>query len=228
MEAPRCRGRAFRPSEYREHRQGLTGRTSRPIACLSWSYPVPRSSRRRRSGYWVHRSPLGVRAPSGSFVILSSSEVLRYRATTSSNLGSASEALPGTADLVPALASRSSGRLLPWTFWPVQRSRRAESDSRPGHSKFPAPSPPDVSHVLRGFVLRSPCHHFQMTDALRVHPFRAFFLPDPGHRLVAGAALLDVSPRETLRSVARRGVVFRGCIPEGFRCPRSGTTRINR
>jgi hypothetical protein len=103
--------------------------------------------------------------------------------------------------------------------------RGVRSRTRGWDIPSPAPSPLDVSHVLRGFILCSPCHHLQVADTRRVLPFRAFFLPDPRSRLVTGAALLDVSPRETLRPVTRCGVVFRGCIPEGFRCPESGTTR---
>jgi hypothetical protein len=140
--------------------------------------------------------------------------IFRNQATTSSNLGSASEALPGTADLVLALTSQTSGRLLPWTLLPVQRSRRMESDSRlniPGST----PSPLSVSHALRGFILYSPCHRLQMADTLRVLPFRAFFLSDPRNQLVAGAALLDVFPRSTVRSVARR-CVFPRLHPRGF------------
>jgi len=203
LEAPRCRGKACVLRSVENTGRSIQSGASRLGACLSWSYPVPRSSWRRRSGYWVHRSPLGVQAPSGFSVVLSSFGFFRIRATTSSNLGSASEALPGTADLVLALTSQASGRLLPWTLLPVQRSRRMESDSRP---KIPssAPSPLGGSHVLRGLILYSPCHHLQMADTLRVLPFRAFFLPDPCSQLVAGAALFDVSLRSAVRSVARR------------------------
>jgi len=76
-----------------------------------------------RSGYWVHRSPLGVQAPSGSFVGLVSPGSLRIRATTSSNLGSPSETLPGTALFGQGSYESGPRRLLPWTFVPVQRSR---------------------------------------------------------------------------------------------------------
>lgn len=132
-----------------------------------------------RSGYLVHRSPLGVRAPSGSFVCLVSGRLLRIGWTTSTNLGSPSETLPGTAPsplrLAASMTAAASScetdgpRLLPWTSVPVQRSRRSESDARPDRPG-PAPSPPGVSHALRGFILTLPCHRFQVADAHRVSP----------------------------------------------------------
>jgi hypothetical protein len=165
-----------------------------PRWCLPlFSYPVPRSTWRRRSGYWVHHSPLGVQAPSGFSVVLSS-----FGSFEPSDhfleLGLCFRGPTGNRRPRPGSYKSGVGRLLPWTLLPVQRSRRMESDSRlniPGST----PSPLSVSHALRGFILYSPCHRLQMADTLRVLPFRAFFLPDPCSQLVAGAALLDVFPR---------------------------------
>jgi hypothetical protein len=133
-----------------------------------------------RSGYWVHRSPLGVRAPSGSFVCLVSNRplaspvrplprtwALLQRPFREPPLLTGALRLPATDRR--SLARPTCPRLLPWTSLPVQRSRKSESDSRPDIPS-PAPSPLGVSHALRGFILTQPCHHFQVADAHRVSP----------------------------------------------------------
>lgn len=65
-EAPRC-GEAIALRSIQS-----AGRWGAEATCLSSRCSVPRSSRRRRSGVLGCHSPLGVQAPSGSFVILSS------------------------------------------------------------------------------------------------------------------------------------------------------------
>lgn len=205
---------------------GQSARTSRVGACLSWSYPVPRSSWRRRSGYWVHRSPLGVLAPSGSFVILSPSGIFRNRATTSSNLGSSSEALPGTADLALALTSQvlegsSHGLLCPFSVrgeWSRTRGRTFQVQRHP-LSAFLTPS-----GVLSSTRPATICRWLTLFGFYPSEPSSSRTLAVSSSLVLPSSMFLCGRRFGRLPDVAH----VRSCIPGGFRCPRSGSDVANR
>lgn len=102
--------------------------------------------------------------------------------------------VPETAPFTRALRQRTPWRL-PWSFWPVQRSRKRESDSRSKVPPFDACPSRRFSRPQGIDPLSTVPSFSEGWHSAGFPPFRAFVPSKHLPQLVAGHPLLDVSHR---------------------------------